>query len=391
MSDLVVSSQSFKDLGVSEKFIKTLDRLEFFHPTPIQAQVIPEALQGRDILGCAQTGTGKTGAFCLPLLESLKKGVPFQGLILSPTREIAEQTHTFLNHFQKDQGIKNALIIGGTRYRGQEEALSQKPEIIVATPGRLMDHVERGRINLKALKYVILDEADRMLDMGFYPQIEQVFAQIKGPHRTQMFSATMPPRMESLAERHLEDPVTIKIAPPGTSAVGIDHRLYLVEEKHRNDVLLQLVREEPGSVLIFARMKRDVDYLTKFLQSNGEDAHTIHSDKSQSQRRQALEALREGGHVVLVATDLLARGVDVKELSRVISYQVPENAEDYIHRSGRTGRYDAKGVSCIIGTWKDKAMLATVERLLGEKLARCTADGIPAYKEPRQRVSRLRG
>lgn len=381
----------FTDLGLHEDILKVLKKVGFEHPTPIQARVIPEAMQGKDVLGCAQTGTGKTAAFVLPLADKLTHGHGLRGLILCPTREIAMQTKQFLDYFGKGHRLKTAILIGGVRFKPQFDALKAMPDIIVATPGRLIDHMERKSVSLRQIEELVLDEADRMLDMGFMPQMRKILRSVPQKRRTMMFSATMPESIESLAQQFMVDPVRVDVAPPGTGAEGIEHRLYLIEHDDRDRLLLSLVQEATGTILIFAQTKRDVDYLTGFLQRHGEAAETIHSDKTQQQRVKALEGFRTGEHTILVATDVLARGIDVSGISQIICYQVPPNAEDYVHRAGRTGRAGAKGISSVIGTWRDRAAIAAIEKLLGDKLPRCTVTGITAYEEPKARKrSRIR-
>ncbi len=386
------TAQGFAELGLAPEILKVLDEVGFKHPTPIQAKAIPIALNGHDVMGCAQTGTGKTAAFVLPLVHKLTHGKGTRGLILCPTREIALQTHQFVEFFGESHQLTGAVLIGGVKYGPQEEALRNIPDIIIATPGRLMDHVKKRNVSLKMVEELVMDEADRMLDMGFYPQIEKILRQLPANHRTMMFSATMPPSIKRLADHFLEAPEYIEVAPPGTSAHGIEHRVYLVEETDRERMLLALVKAESGSVLVFAQTKREVDALTKMLGDNGEPAKEIHSDRSQSQRVAALEGFREGKHSVLVATDVMSRGIDITGISQIISYQVPENAEDYVHRSGRTGRAGHKGISSVIATWKDKSKVAYVESLLGSKFSRCTMEGIEPYVEQsKKKRSKLRG
>ncbi len=383
----------FKELGLEPDILKVLDEVGFEHPTPIQAKAIPIALSGHDVMGCAQTGTGKTAAFVLPVVQKLTHGKGVRGLILCPTREIALQTKQFCDFFGKSHRLETVVLIGGVKMGPQIKALKAIPDIIVATPGRLMDHVERRNVSLKTIEELVLDEADRMLDMGFYPQIEKILKMLSKDHRTMMFSATMPMSIKRLADQFMEAPEYIEAARPGTSASGIEHRLYLVEEQKRLDLLLAIVKEEPGSILIFAQMKRDVDALVRYLKKHGEPAIEIHSDRSQKERMHALEGFKKGEHSILVATDVMSRGIDVFGISQIISYQVPQNPEDYVHRSGRTGRAGQKGISSVIGTWKDKAGIATIEKLLGQPFPRCTVAGVPPYTEPSvgKKKSKLRG
>ncbi len=379
--EVETTQKTFDELGLHDDILEILSKVGFEHPTPIQAQVIPIALSGKDIFGCAQTGTGKTAAFVLPLAEQLTHGHGLRGLILCPTREIAQQTDQFLRYFGQGHKLKSAIIIGGVRFGPQLAALKDHPDIVVATPGRLLDHAERGNVILNQVEKLILDEADRMLDMGFYPQIERILNQLPKKRQTMLFSATLPSTVESLARQFMKDPVPIHVAPPGTAAEGIEHRLYLIEEKDREAMLLELVRAEPGTILVFTQTKKEVDYLTRLLNNQGEPADTIHSDLTQAQRKEALEGFRSGKHQVLVATDILARGVDVVGIAQVINYRVPEDAEDYIHRAGRTARAKSTGVSSIIASWRDKGKVAAVEGLVGQSLPRCTMPKVNPYVE----------
>ncbi|MBI2345311.1 MAG: DEAD/DEAH box helicase [Deltaproteobacteria bacterium] len=372
------TAQTFAELGLSEATLRGVAKHGFVHPTPIQAKVIPVGLQGHDVIGCAQTGTGKTAAFVLPIADRLTHGKGIRCVILSPTREIALQTKEFLDVFGQGHHLRAAVLIGGVAMGPQTSALRNHPDIVVATPGRLLDHLERRHLNLQKVSEVVLDEADRMLDMGFH-------------RHTMMLSATMPFAVEGLARQYLRDPMRIDVAPPGTLKEGIVHRLYLVDQGQKRTALLRLLKDERGPTLVFVRMKHEADRLARFLLSEGFDIGILHGDRSQRERTEALSAFRTGHPRILVATDIAARGLDIPAIAHVIHYDVPQNAEDYVHRSGRTARYQATGVASVIGTWMDLTSIKAIEKLVGQTLPRCTIEGIPAFVEtPPKRFGRLR-
>ncbi|MES1240825.1 MAG: DEAD/DEAH box helicase [Acidobacteriota bacterium] len=381
------TDKTFKSLGLSEPILRVVKRLGFEHPTPIQADVIPVALTGRDLIGLAETGSGKTAAFCLPLAERLTHGEGVRGLIISPTREIALQTEAFLNLFGQDHQLDTVCLIGGVKMGPQVRGLGRRPDIVVATPGRLLDHVERGTLRLDRVTELVIDEADHMLDMGFMPQVQRILDELPAKRHTMMFSATMPPPIERLAERFLKDPERINILPEGGAAEGIDHRLYLVEEDHKKACLLALLHQELGSTLVFIRRKTDAEWLCRILEHEGHPVERIHSDLSQGQRVEALRGFREGEHRILVATDIAARGIDIPKIGHIINFELPDTVEDYIHRAGRTARGTAQGIVSSIATWQDKPTIKEIEEVLGEEIPRCTVPGVDAYVEMKPRVS----
>jgi ATP-dependent RNA helicase RhlE len=373
----------FDSLGLSAPILRIVKRIGFEHPTPIQAEVIPVALSGRDVIGLAQTGSGKTAAFCLPLAERLTHGGGVRGLIISPTREIALQTEAFLNLFGED--LDTVCLIGGVKMGPQIRGLGKKPDVVVATPGRLLDHVERGTLRLDKVSELVIDEADHMLDMGFMPQVQRILDELPRERQTMMFSATMPPPIQKLAERILTDPVRIDILPEGGAAEGIDHRLYLVEPDDKKACLLALLHKELGSTLVFIRRKVDAEWLSRVLEREGHPVERIHSDLSQGQRVEALRGFREGAHRILVATDIAARGIDVPGIQHIINFELPDSVEDYIHRAGRTARGTARGIVSSIASWMDKPMIKEIEEGLGEEIARCTVPGVEPYVEIKPR------
>ena len=384
------TEDTFESLGISAALIETLEEIGFHHPTPIQAAVIPIAMDGIDVIGLAETGSGKTGAFGLPLADRLHHGRGLRGLILCPTREIALQTKAFLDIFGKKHDLETAVIIGGVKFGPQLDAFKRNPDIVVATPGRLADHLRRGNVRLNQLEELVLDEADHMLDLGFLPQIQEILESIPNERRTLMFSATMPPPIERLAQRFLKDPYTADLRPVNRVAAGIKHRLYLVKDGDQKSCLAHLLEQEEGTTLVFARRKLDTEWLARQLEVAGFPVDRIHSDRSQSQRVRALRAFREGKIRILVATDVAARGIDVPQLSHVVNFGLPESIEDYVHRAGRTARGKAVGTVSSIGTWLDKVMIKDIERLIGHEIDRCEVEGVDAYRELRPKRKSLR-
>jgi len=381
------TNQKFTSLGLSAPVLHSVREVGFEHPTPIQAKVIPVALSGRDLIGLAETGSGKTAAFCLPLAERLRHGSGIQALILSPTREIALQTEAFLELFGGEHHLKTVCLIGGVKMGPQIRGLSRAHDVVVATPGRLIDHMERGTLRLDRIHYLVLDEADHMLDMGFLPQVQAILKELPRERQTMMFSATMPPPIERLAQLFMVDPVRIDILPEGGAAAGISHRLYLVEESDKKACLLALLHQELGSTLVFIRRKADAEWLSGYLEREGHPVERIHSDLSQGQRTQALQGFREGEHRILVATDIAARGIDVPRVRHIINFDMPETVEDYIHRAGRTARGSALGIVSSIATWIDKPKIKDIEQTLGEDLPRCTVPGVLPYQEMTPKTS----
>jgi ATP-dependent RNA helicase RhlE len=377
----------FESLGLSEPILQSIRNLGFEHPTPIQAKVIPVALSGRDLIGLAETGSGKTAAFCLPLAERLTHGQGISALILCPTREIALQTQAFIEIFGAEHKIRPACLIGGVKMGPQVRALAGRPDIVVATPGRLLDHMERGTAKVDRIHHLVLDEADHMLDMGFMPQLQRIVRELPPERQTMMFSATMPPPIERLAQQHMISPVRIDILPEGGAASGISHRLYMVDGDDKKACLLALLGQELGSTLVFIRRKVDAEWLSGVLEREGHPVERIHSNLSQGERTQALQGFREGEHRILVATDIASRGIDIPRVRHIINFEMPETVEDYIHRAGRTARGNALGLVSTIATWIDKPRVKEIEQTLGEEIPRCTVPGVKPYVEMTPRSS----
>ena len=330
-------AQSFHGLGIAPKLLDFLARHNYVTPTPIQHQSIPVSIEGKDMIGVAQTGTGKTLAFGVPMLQRLAihKG---RGLILLPTRELAIQVEETLLKLGKDMGIRTAILIGGASMRPQIETLRRNPHVIVATPGRLIDHLERKTADLSDVRILVLDEADRMLDMGFLPQINRILRTVPKERQTMLFSATMPEEIVGIAAHHMKMPVRVEIARQGTTASTVTQELFVVRKDQKLRLLDKLLEENKGSVLVFSRTKFGAKKIARAVRGMGHTADEIHSNRSLNQRKAALEGFKTGKHRVLVATDIAARGIDVTGIELVLNYDVPENPDDYVHRIGRTGR-----------------------------------------------------
>lgn len=356
------TAMGFHALNLPQNLLEKLDRASIVTPTPIQEKAIPIVLEGRDVIGIAQTGTGKTLAFALPIMARLEDHQ--MALILAPTRELAEQiekTFRMLN-------ARTALLIGGEGIHRQKNQLKGRPQVVVATPGRLEDHLQQGYRALKHASVVVLDEADRMLDLGFAPAIHRILNQTPDARQTMLFSATMPKEIAELASHYLRSPARIDVKPSGTAAEGIEQELILVQTADKPEMLGQLLREHRGSILVFARTRHGARKIAHSIRVLGHTAAEIHADRTLAQRRAALEGFKRGEHRVLVATDIAARGIDVKEISLVINYDVPEKPEDYVHRIGRTGRAGSKGRAIMIATPEQRRDVRDIERLLRTEL-----------------------
>jgi ATP-dependent RNA helicase RhlE len=379
---------SFSELGLEEPILRCVEEIGFHHPTPIQAAVIPPALEGRDLIGLAETGSGKTAAFAIPLAQRLTRGSGIRGLIVCPTREIALQTKAFLDHFGRHHRLATVCIIGGVRMGPQIEGLRRVPDIVVATPGRLVDHLERRNLRLDEIEYLVLDEGDHMLDLGFLPQIQTLLKAVPEERQTMLFSATMPAQIQRLAHRIMRDPLRIDVLPEGKTARGISHRLYVVDEDNKKPCILSLLNYELGSTLVFTRRKIDAEWLCKVLEKEGHPVERIHSDRSQQRRLRVLRSFREGEHRILVATDIAARGLDIPRIQHIINFDLPQTVEDYIHRAGRTARGALAGTVSSVATWRDKPLIRQIEAALGHELPRCTAPGVEPYRELARRLDR---
>ncbi|CAN5343922.1 DEAD/DEAH box helicase [soil metagenome] len=364
---------TFSDLGLLPFFTEKCEQLGFTEPTPIQKQAIPVLLKGGDILASAETGTGKTAAFLLPILQLLgdNKGKPgTRVLVLSPTRELANQTEAACRDLAP-KGITCTAIIGGSGYKRQMDSLRRGANLIIATPGRLIDFMDQGLINFNSLTHLVLDEADRMLDMGFLPSIKRIVKVIPAKRQTLFFSATMSPEIERIAYAMLKDPNFIEVSPRGKAAGLIHQTAYPVAQQSKMPLLLDLLdKEDFDRVLVFTRTKRGADRLAHILEKRSHKSNRIHGDRSQSQRESALAAFKTGKTNVLVATDVAARGIDIDSVSHVINYDIPEAPEDYVHRIGRTGRAGNKGRAITLFTIAEEHSMRAIERLTGERVER---------------------
>ncbi|MFO0292238.1 MAG: DEAD/DEAH box helicase [Rhodospirillales bacterium] len=374
---------SFDDLGLGADVLRAVADAGYKEPTPIQRQAIPQVLSGRDILGCAQTGTGKTASFTLPMIEVLQGSrararMP-RSLILEPTRELAAQVAENFDVYGKYHKLTKALLIGGVQYGDQEKVLDRGVDVLIATPGRLLDHFERGRLLLSDVKMLVIDEADRMLDMGFIPDVERIVSLLPKHRQTLFFSATMPPEIRRLADAFLVDPKEITVARPATTADTVKQSLVTADERVKREVLRALLRAEPvRNALIFCNRKRDVDMLHKSLRRHGFNVGQLHGDMDQAQRTATLESFKRGEITLLVCSDVAARGLDIDDLSHVFNFDVPIHAEDYVHRIGRTGRAGRSGAAFTIATRADGKFLAAIEKLIGKPIPRAELPGFDA-------------
>jgi len=370
----------FADLGLSDELLKAVEEAGYSEPTPIQAQAIPSVLMMRDIIGIAQTGTGKTASFVLPMIDILAHGrrralMP-RSLILEPTRELAAQVAENFDKYGKNHDLKMALLIGGVQMGDQVKALSDGVDVLIATPGRLMDLFERGKILLTGCSLLVIDEADRMLDMGFIPDIENICTKLPAQRQTLLFSATMPPPIKKLADKFLSNPKSIEVARPATAGANIAQFLVPVEERNKRDTLRDLLKSEGvESAIIFCNRKTMVRELNKSLQRHGLKSGEIHGDIDQASRIAELEKFKTGEINLLVASDVAARGLDIKGVSHVFNFDAPWHPDDYVHRIGRTGRAGATGRAFTFVTKNDAEAIANIEKLIGTKIERVKVGG----------------
>ena len=374
---MVESPMQFAELGLRAALLDAVAELGYKEPTPIQEQAIPALLAGRDIIGSAQTGTGKTAAFSLPIISQLgPRGPGPRCLVLEPTRELALQTYENFLKFSRFTQLRTGLVYGGVGYGKQREDFERGVDILVATPGRLLDHLDQQTVRLDLAKFLVLDEADRMLDMGFLPDVRRIIMKCPKQRQTMLFSATIPPAIETLTTWAMNDPLKIEVGGRRQPAETVKHVLYPVAELQKETLLLALLEEVHWeSVIVFCRTKRGADVVEGFLRRANHKAAVIHSDRSQVERQQALEGFKSGRFEVLVATDVAARGLDIADVSHVINYDVPEHPEDYVHRIGRTGRAQASGDAFTLFTASDAQFVASIERFITQKIPRVKLEG----------------
>ncbi|MBP2239470.1 ATP-dependent RNA helicase DeaD [Cytobacillus eiseniae] len=370
---------TFSDFSLSNELVKALSNMGFEEPTPIQAQAIPIGLKGKDMIGQAQTGTGKTTAFGVPLLEQIDKEEGIQGLVLAPTRELAVQVAEELNRIGQVKGIKTLPIYGGQDINRQIRGLKNRPHIIAATPGRLIDHIERKTIRLSNIKMVVLDEADEMLNMGFIEDIERILSEIKGERQTMLFSATMPRRIQTLAEKFMQEPELVKIKAKEMTVTNIEQHYMEVHEKQKFDVLCSLLDiQSPELAIVFGRTKRRVDEVVEGLIKRGYSAEGIHGDIPQSKRDQVIRRFKEQTIDIMVATDVAARGLDISGVSHVYNFDIPQDPESYVHRIGRTGRAGNKGIAVTFVSPREIDHLKIIENVTKSKMAK---KPVPSFKD----------
>jgi ATP-dependent RNA helicase RhlE len=368
---------TFADLGLSEPMLEALRDAGYKHPTPIQAQAVPLALKGRDLIGLAQTGTGKTAAFTIPIIERLLGGPHrTRALILTPTRELCVQVEESFARYGKHSGLDVIPVYGGVGYEPQVKALRDGVDVIVATPGRLLDHLEKQNVVLDEVEVLVLDEADRMLDMGFAPQLNRIVAQMHSYRQTLLFSATMPPEVEALARKYLRRPVVVQVGRRSGAATTVQHYVYPCPKEKKSALLVELLKQKAmDTVLIFTRTKHGADKIVRHLEDAGIASTAMHADKTQGQRTQALEDFKSGKVRVLVATDIAQRGLDISGITHVINYDVPQQAEDYVHRIGRTGRAASTGDAYTFMCADEIAMVKTIERVIQQSIPRVSVAG----------------
>ena len=357
----------FDGLGISPEFLEILKKNNFTIPTPIQLQAIKPAMEGKDVVGIAQTGTGKTLAFGLPLLQRLR-GANGIGLIVLPTRELAIQVDEALGRIGGSLGLVTVILIGGESMGKQIASLHRKPNIVIGTPGRLIDHIEKGNLKLGNVKIIVLDEADRMLDIGFEPQIKKMFNLLPSQRQVMLFSATMPSEIVKIAATYMTSPVRVEVAPAGTAAELVEQEIFLVKKEERLTLLAKILDENPGSILLFLRTKHGVRKLCLTLRNMGYGATEIHSNRSLGQRKEALAGFKSGRYRVLVATDIAARGIDVRGIKLVINFELPDNTEDYVHRIGRTGRAGDIGRAISFVMPDQRRDVRDIERLIRKEI-----------------------
>lgn len=364
----MTQAKMFDSLGVDLKILRILKEKGFINPTPIQFQCIPEAIKGNDIVGIAQTGTGKTLAYFVPMLQRLTS-VRGQALVLVPTRELAIQVEEMIFKISKDLNIKTSTIIGGEPYHQQIRSLRSNPDIIIATPGRLIDHLKKKVFRLDKINMVVLDEADRMFDIGFLPEIKEILSLTPKEKQVLLFSATMPSAIADIACVYMKIPVRIEVAPQGTIAENIIQELFIVDNRSKISLLQSVLKENKGTVLIFSRTKIGAKKISRAIAAMDDSAIEIHSDRSLFQRKEAIRGFKSGKYRILVATDIAARGIDVSNISLVINYDLPENSGDYVHRIGRTGRAGNNGLAISFVTPNQRRNIKQIEKLIKKNIS----------------------
>lgn len=373
----------FEEMGLPKEIIATLSEMKFSEPTPIQEEAIPHAMKGKDILGSAQTGTGKTAAFGIPLIARLMSNPKGSALVMTPTRELATQVLTQLRlMLGRSRDIKTALLIGGDSMSKQIRQIRDRPRIIVGTPGRINDHLDRGILKLKHADFLVLDETDRMLDAGFTVQIEKVMTFLAPQRQTLLFSATVAPNIARIAEKYLNDPVRVSVSKSSTPAPNIKQDTIKVSDGEKYTSLLTSLDERDGSIIVFVKTKRGTEKMAKRLQKEGHSAEAIHGDLKQSKRDRVIASFRKMKYRILVATDVAARGLDIPHIEHVINYDLPQCAEDYVHRIGRTARAGATGSALSFITPADRGKWGAIDRLLNPNSKKESRSRKPSSRKP---------
>ncbi len=367
---------SFTTFGLSAPIMEGVKAMGYIEPTPIQLRSIPLIMSGRDVIGSAQTGTGKTAAFALPMLSLLGQHESYsRALVLEPTRELAAQVETAIHDFARFTNLRTAVLYGGVGYGKQLDDLRAGADIIIATPGRLLDHMERGACKLDRIKYLVLDEADRMLDMGFLPDVKRIVQKIPRERHTSLFSATVPVEIATLIQWAMKNPQTVEIGARRSPAETVEHVIYPVAETQKTALLLQLLeRSKYDSVIVFCRTKHRADQIAHLLKKNQHAVAVLHSNRTQREREEALRGFRAGRYEALVATDIASRGLDIADVTHVVNYDVPQHPEDYIHRIGRTGRAEQSGDALTLMVAADATHVYAIERFIGKKIPRVKLD-----------------
>ncbi len=361
-------NSTFNGLGIAPRMLEVLTRAQYTTPTPIQAQSIPVSITGKDIVGIAQTGTGKTLAFAVPLVQRIVAAGGGRALIVVPTRELALQVEETIQRIARPFNMRSTVLIGGMSMGGQIQQLRRNPSIIVATPGRLLDHLQQKTVHLHDVHALVLDEADRMFDMGFMPAITKILQALPKERQTMLFSATMPPEIMRLAGAHMKMPVRVEVALAGTAAERVMQEIIFVSKEQKGALLTKVLGETRGTVLVFSRTKHGARKITRAVSAAGHAAAEIHSDRTLAQRRRALDGFKNGTYRVLVATDIAARGIDVKGIELVLNYDLPDAAEDYVHRIGRTGRAGHEGHAISFATPDQRRDIVSIERLIRKQI-----------------------
>lgn len=372
---------NFYGLGIVPRLLTILESLKFTVPTPIQQKAIPVAVEGKDIIGVAQTGTGKTLAFGVPMIQRIGQ-TQTKGLVILPVRELALQVQETLHTLGKTLGLRTALLIGGASMSMQKQAIARRPHIIIGTPGRINDHLEQRTLSLDGVSILVLDEADRMLDMGFLPQIKKILRSVSKNRQTMLFSATLPSEVMKVAGEFMKLPIRVEIAPPGTLAERVTQEIFIVQKNSKNRLLEKVLEEYSGSTLVFTRTKYTATRVARAVRAMGHTSAEIHSNKSLPQRREALEGFKSGKYRVLVATDIAARGIDVAGIELVLNYDIPEHSEDYVHRIGRTARAGSAGHAISFAMPDQRREIRQIEQLIRKNLPISKLPELPPERAP---------